>query len=194
MKIAALQGTGGRGMKAVWLGVVIAITSTLAHAEDMAEMISRYRREHGLSTVKTDPQLTAIAERQAKAMAASGIMDHDVAGSFGSRIAGVRTGMAAENIAAGQRTWPETFRMWQASPGHNANLLQSKADSVGVAVVRNEHTRYKTFWAMVIAEKPPKRTDPKVASAGESFGRRENSRSSENPIGALKNFVCQYLC
>ena len=63
-------------MKAVLLGVVIAMTSTLAHAEDMAEMISRYRRAHGLSTVKTDPQLTAIAERQAKAMAASGIMDH----------------------------------------------------------------------------------------------------------------------
>ena len=181
-------------MKVVWLGVVIAITSTLAHAEDMAEMISRYRREHGLSTVKSDPQLTAIAERQAKAMAASGIMDHDVAGSFGSRIAGVRTGMAAENIAAGQMTWAETFRMWQASPGHNANLLQPKADIVGVAVVRNEHTRYKAFWAMVIAEKPSKRTDPKVASAGESFERRENSRNSENPISALKNFVCQYLC
>jgi uncharacterized protein YkwD len=31
--------------------------------------------------------------------------------------------------------------MWQKSPGHNANLLQSEADSVGVAVVRNEQTR-----------------------------------------------------
>jgi uncharacterized protein YkwD len=181
-------------MKGVWVGVIIAITSTLAHAEDMAEMISRYRREHGLSTVKTDPQLTAIAERQAKAMAASGTMDHDVAGPFASRISGVRTGAAAENIAAGQKTWAETFRMWQASPGHNANLLQSKADIVGVAVARNEHTRYKTFWAMVIAERPPKRTDPKVASAGESLERRENSGSSENPISTLKNFVCKYLC
>src|SRR5262245_53479923 len=57
-------------MKAVFLGVVVAITSTLAQAEDMAEMISRYRHAHGLSAVKTDPQLTAIAERQAKAMAA----------------------------------------------------------------------------------------------------------------------------
>ena len=54
-------------MKVVWLVVVaIAITATLAHAEDMAEMISRYRREHGLSTVKSDPQLTAIAQRLAE--------------------------------------------------------------------------------------------------------------------------------
>jgi hypothetical protein len=51
-------------------------------------MISQYRQEHGLSTVKIDPQLTAIAERQAKAMAASGIMDHNVNGSFASRVSG----------------------------------------------------------------------------------------------------------
>src|SRR5580704_11450455 len=123
---------GGGTMKAVWLAVVIAMTATLARAEDMAEMISQYRHAHGLSTVKTDPQLTAVAERQAKAMAASGIMDHDVAGSFSTRISGVRTGMAAENIAAGSKSWEQTLQMWEASPGHNANLLQSKADIVGV--------------------------------------------------------------
>src|SRR6266576_1210568 len=122
-------------MNVVWLAVAMAIASTPARAEDMAAMISQYRREHGLSAVKTDPQLTAVAERQAKAMA-----------------------------AAGSKTWAETFRMWQTSPGHNANLLQSKADSVGVAVARNDQTRYKTFWAMVIAEKSPKRKDRKATA------------------------------
>ena len=133
-------------MKVVWLAVFVTITSTLAHAEDMADMISRYRREHGLSTVKTDPQLTAIAERQAKAMAASGIMDHSVAGSFASRMSGVHTGMAAENIAVGTKTWAETFHTWQNSPGHNSNLLQSKADSVGVAVARKSSHRGDGPW------------------------------------------------
>ena len=65
-------------MKTLCLAVALAMTATLAHAEDMAEMISQYRREHGLSTVKTDPELTAIAERQAMAMAASGVMDRVV--------------------------------------------------------------------------------------------------------------------
>ena len=185
-------------MKAVLLGVVIAMTSTLTHAEDMAEVISRYRREHGLSTVKIDPQLTAIAERQAKAMAASGIMDHSVAGSFSSRMSGARTGMAAENIAAGTSTWAETFRVWKTSPGHNANLLQSKADIVGVAVARNDQTRYKTYWAMVIAETPPKKKEPKkepkVAAERKASERHESVKSSENPISTIKNFVCKYLC
>ena len=182
-------------MKVVWLAVAIAITATLAHAEDMAEMISRYRREHGLSTVRTDPQLTAMAERQAKAMAASGIMDHSVAGPFTSRMSGARTGMAAENIAAGTKTWAETFRMWQTSPGHNANLLQSKADIVGVAVARNEQTRYKTYWAMVIAERPSKKKELKPAGERKTAERQESAgSSSENPISTMKNLVCKYIC
>jgi hypothetical protein len=187
-------------MKAVSLGVILAITATLAHAEDMhakdlAEAISRYRQEHGLSAVKTDPQLTAIAERQAKAMAESGVMDHSVAGSFSSRVAGAHTGGAAENIAAGTKTWAETFRSWQKSPGHNANLLQARADSVGVAVARNEQTRYKTYWAMVIADKSPKKKDRKVAAQEKKNAERhESSTSSENPLATVKNFVCKYLC
>ena len=107
---AALYADGRVVMKVVCFVVGLAVTATLAHAEDMAAMISQYRREHGLSAVKTDPQLTEIAERQAKAMAAAGIMDHNVAGSFGSRISGAHTGRAAENIAAGTKTWTETFR------------------------------------------------------------------------------------
>src|SRR5262245_56563603 len=193
-------------MKTVLLALVVAATSTLAHAEDMAEMISQYRQAHGLSTVKTDPQLTAIAERQAQAMAAAGIMDHSVAGSFAARMSAARTGgVAAENIAAGTKTWAETFRMWQNSPGHNANLLQSKADIVGVAVARNEQTRYKTYWAMVIAEKAPKEkelrvaaapkgNEPKVAAQKKAVEQRASFGSSESPLSMVKNFVCKYLC
>jgi hypothetical protein len=195
----------GKRATTVSLGVIMAITATLAHADDMAEMISRYRREHGLSTVKTDPQLTVVAERQAKAMAASGIMDHSVAGAFSSRISSVNANRAAENIAAGTKTWADTFRMWQNSPGHNANLLQARADSVGVAVARNEQTRYKIFWAMVIAEKAPKEKEirvaaqskgkePKVAVQKKTVERRESTGSSDSPLSMVKNFVCKYLC
>jgi hypothetical protein len=200
--VGLLQGKSGKTLS---LAVIMAITVTLAHADDMAEMISRYRREHGLSTVKTDLQLTAVAERQAKAMAASGIMDHSVAGSFGSRISSVNANRAAENIAAGTKTWAETFRMWQNSPGHNANLLQARADSVGVAVARNENTRYKIFWAMVIAEKTPKEKEvrvaaqtkakePKVAAQTKAVEQRASFGSAESPLSMVKNFVCKYLC
>jgi uncharacterized protein YkwD len=158
----------------------------------MAEMISHYRREHGLSAVKADPERPTIAERQAKAMAASGIMDHGVAGSFASRVSGDGAGTASKNIAAGTKSWAETFRMWQASPGHNANLLQSRADSIGVAVARNEQTRYKAFWAMVIAEKSPKKKS--APAQGKILERREDLPGLENPITTVKNFVCRHFC
>src|SRR5207253_9235486 len=129
---------------------------------------------------------TAVAERQAKAMGAAGIMDHSVAGPFVARMSGVRAGTAAENIAAGSKTWAETFRMWQTSPGHNANLLQSKADSVGVAVARNDQTRYKTFWAMVIAEKLPRSKGRKVRAEGEIVQSPRGVDASETPKATSK--------
>src|SRR3984893_13094527 len=101
----------------------LVITSTLVRAEDIACTISQYRRAHGLSAVSTDAQLTGIAERQAQAMARSGVMDHSVAGSFASRVGGPHASLASENIAAGTKSWAETFQIWKASAGHNANLL-----------------------------------------------------------------------
>jgi hypothetical protein len=185
----------------------LALSVTLAHAEDMAEMVSKYRQEHGLSAVKFDPELTKVAERQAKAMADTGVMDHSVAGSFASRISGVRTGMAAENIAAGTKTWGDTLRMWEHSPGHNANLLQTRADTIGVAVARNDGTRYKTFWAFVIADKSTGTNKPKKGARVVADGRAAGPRAtdvdrppnwggtySSLDFTPIKNFVCKYLC
>jgi hypothetical protein len=89
--------------------------------------------------------------------------------------------------------------VWKHSSGHNANLLLAKADSVGFAVARNENTHYKTFWAMVIADKSPrnKKNSGKVAAKGEmrrAYASAEPSEPSENPIDALKSLVCKYLC
>jgi len=182
-------------MKVVWLAVCVTVLASLAHAEDgedVVEMISRYRHQHGLSTVKVEPKLTAIAERQAKAMAASGIMDHNIAGPFVYRISGAHLGMASENLAAGTNNWAETFRLWRNSPDHNANLLQSRADSIGVAISRNGHTRYKTFWAMVIAEKSPPKAKDRTRSADETTATRHGR--SGNPLTAIKKFVCKYFC
>jgi hypothetical protein len=158
------------------LGMMIAVSS--ARADDITAMISQYRREHGLPAVKTDAKLTAVAVRQAKAMASTGVMDHDVAGSFASRIAGANTASAAENIAAGTKTWADTLRIWKASAGHNTNLLRPDADSLGVAVAYNENTRYKAYWAMVIGRREVKR--PEMAT-GPDAGPRVRVRTTEEP-------------
>jgi cysteine-rich secretory family protein len=142
-----------RAMKITSIVFALAVTTTFARADDITAMISQYRREHGLPAVKTDPQLTAVAERQAKAMAAAGVLDHDVAGPFASRIANTGIDSGAENIAVGSKTWEQTLKMWKESSGHNANLLRRDGELLGVAVAYNNNTRYKAYWAMVIGHK-----------------------------------------
>jgi hypothetical protein len=102
--------------------------------------------------------------------------------------------MAAENIAAGTKTWAETFHMWQTSPATTRTCCNPRPTLSGLLWPTNERTRYKTYWAMVIAEKPSKKKEPKVAAERKTAERNESAGSSENPISTIKNFVCKYLC
>jgi uncharacterized protein YkwD len=143
-------------MKIICFLLGLLLTTTLAAADDAAAIISQYRRAHGLSAVKADAQLTAVAERQAQAMAKRGVLDHNVAGGFFERIAGVPVGSAGENLAQGSKTWADTIQRWEASAGHNANLLLPDATHVGVAVAYNDQT-HEAFRAMVIGRKVDRR-------------------------------------
>ncbi|WP_327566696.1 CAP domain-containing protein [Bradyrhizobium sp.] len=142
------------GRMKIWIaavGLVLGI-SVPALASDYAGQISAYRRGHGLSAVRADGQLAAAALRQAQAMASSGTISHSAAGSFSSRVAGLRKSRAAENIAAGFLTFAETLKQWQDSAGHRTNLLMPGARKVGVASVANARSPYRKFWAMVITD------------------------------------------
>jgi uncharacterized protein YkwD len=133
------------------VGLMLGISAP-AFASDYASQISAFRRAHGLSAVRADSKLSAVALRQAQAMAASGTISHSAAGSFSSRVAGLRKSRAAENIAAGFLSFTETLKQWQDSAGHRANLLMPGAKKVGVASVANAKSPYRMFWAMVITD------------------------------------------
>ena len=114
-----------------------------------------------------DATLNRIALEQAKAMAAKDKLDHEVLGSFNSRIAPARAGRAAENIAYGYDGFEKTLGQWIDSSGHRKNLLLPKASRVGVASAKSE-TSHRTYWAMVIAgdyEPPPTAAGKKTAPA-----------------------------
>jgi uncharacterized protein YkwD len=123
-----------------------------AAAADYAGVISAYRRAHGLPAVKLDSRLTEVALDQARAMAATGSVSHSAAGSFSSRVAGLRKSRAAENIGAGFLTFSEMLKQWEDSTGHRENLLMAGARKVGVASVDNPKSPYRKFWAMVITD------------------------------------------
>ena len=135
-----------------FVAVLGMISMAPARAADYAGQISAFRRAHGLSAVTLDGKLNAVALFQAQAMSTGGTVSHEVGGPFTTRIAKVRKAKAAENIAAGFLTFPETLKQWENSAGHRANLLMPGAKKVGVAYVANPKSPYRMFWAMVITD------------------------------------------
>ena len=138
-------------MKAALLAIALLCASAgVTSAADHAAEVSAYRRSRGLSVVKTDATLTAIAQRQAATMARAGEVSHDADGSFSSRVSGLGRVRAAENVAAGKATFAATLQQWDGSSGHKQNLLMPGATRIGVGAATNSNSRYKTFWALVI--------------------------------------------
>jgi uncharacterized protein YkwD len=143
---------------AILLSLPLLFSGSVAAESSPAEMISDFRLQQGEGRVTTDATLNRIALEQAKAMAAKDVLDHDILGSFTSRVAPARSGRAAENIAYGHDSFEKTLDQWIASTGHRKNLLFHKASRVGVASAKSA-TSSRTYWAMVIAgeyEPPPR--------------------------------------
>lgn len=159
---------------------------TAAHAASPAEMISQFRAQHGEKAVVTDGKLTRVAQDQAAAMAAKDVLDHDVAGPFGSRVASVGGMHAAENIAYGYDDFPKTLNQWINSSGHRQNLLMHDATRVGVASARSASG--KTYWAMAIAGEEERRAKsgtlksaaPKSGTIQSASAAKPKTRQSES--------------
>jgi uncharacterized protein YkwD len=137
----------------------LAQAGAVLDATDAAAMISKYRANNGLSTVALDPQLMRMAQDQAQAMAARNKMDHDVIRPFKSRIAasGYDPKVAAENISAGYHTIAEAFSGWRDSPHHRSNMLLKGATHMGIAAVYAPGSKYRVFWALILAAPDEKR-------------------------------------
>jgi len=135
---------------AIPLLLALLASSVTAAAASPAQLISDFRLKHGEGRVTMDAALNGIAKDQAKAMAAKDTLDHDVLGSFNSRIARANAGRAAENIAFGYDSFEKTLGQWIASSGHRKNLLLPKATRVGIASATSA-TTHRTYWAMEIA-------------------------------------------
>jgi uncharacterized protein YkwD len=121
-----------------------------SEASQAARMVSAHRAAHGLPPVKVDTRLNRAAVIQSQAMAAQGVMSHDAAGAFPDRMraTGVRS-PAAENIGVGYNSLDHAFSGWQASHGHNVNMLNPEMNKIGLA--RAVGSDGRLFWTMVLS-------------------------------------------
>lgn len=133
--------------------VTLASAKAEIDAKAAASMISGYRRNHGLGPVTLDKELMRLAQAHAREMAAHNEMGHNVGTRFSERIRNstIRSSAVVENVAAGYHTLAEAFSGWRDSPGHNANMLDPSVTRMGIAAVYAPGSKYKVFWALILA-------------------------------------------
>jgi uncharacterized protein YkwD len=133
----------------------LAAEDAVVDAAAAASMISGYRGNNGLGAVEVDPELMRMAMDHAHAMAAKDKIDRSAGREFAGRLgkAGFDGKGAVENVGAGYHTLAEAFSGWRDSPPHRANLLKGGVNRIGIATVYAPQSKYKVFWAMVMAAK-----------------------------------------
>jgi uncharacterized protein YkwD len=127
---------------------------TRLDAERARDMINAYRKEKGLKPLKLNTALTEAAKNHSRDLAKWDRISHY--GSDGSnpwdrvKRVGYNAKVTAENVGTGQVTVDEVMKGWQNSPGHNKNLLLTDASDMGIALVQDNKTEFKTFWTLVV--------------------------------------------
>jgi uncharacterized protein YkwD len=130
-------------------------SATRLDAERARDLVNAYRRGKGLRPLKLQPALTEAARAHSRDLAKWDRISHF--GSDGSnpwdrvKRVGYSARLAAENVGTGQVTVEEVVNGWKASPGHNKNLLLPEAEHMGIALIQDSRTEFKTFWTLVIA-------------------------------------------
>jgi uncharacterized protein YkwD len=129
-------------------------TATALDPEKARDLINQYRHEKGLKPLRINPELTEAAKSHSRDLAKWDRISHY--GSDGSnpwdrvKRTGYKARLAAENVGTGQVTFDEVLRGWKDSPGHNKNLLLGDAQEMGLALVQDPKTEFKSFWTLVV--------------------------------------------
>lgn len=123
------------------------------------KMINAYRISKGLKPLKLNKKLVEAARMHARDLASHDRISHYGSDGSDPLLRVQRTGypvhLAAENVGTGQASLAEVFKGWQQSPGHNENLLLKDAREMGIALIVDPSTEYKTFWTLVLGTKRP---------------------------------------
>lgn len=117
-------------------------------------IINQYRKEKGLKPLRLNAELTKAAKAHSRDLAKWDRISHY--GSDGSnpwdrvKRSGYKARLAAENVGTGQISFKEVMAGWKKSPGHNKNLLLADAEHMGIALVNDPKTEFKSFWTLVV--------------------------------------------
>ncbi len=107
-------------------------------AQQVLNLVNNARAQNGLSVLKLNNNLSAVAQKKAEDMKKNNYFSH-TSPTYGSpfnmmKNAGISYKTAGENIAYGQKTAQAVFNDWMNSPGHRQNILGKSYKEMGLGV------------------------------------------------------------
>lgn len=117
----------------------------------LVKLINDYRAENNLPPFQVSITLTRASQWMSEDMASKDYFSHnDLTGrspfdrmkAFGYSY----NTWKGENIAAGYEDAVRTFDLWKNSPGHNANMLHSNFNAIGIGRAFSETSTYRWYW------------------------------------------------
>lgn len=113
--------------------------SVLDYEKEVARLVNEIRKENGLSELKLNTELCAVARAKSQDMKDNQYFSH-TSPTYGSpfdmmKTFGISYRTAGENIAMGYRTPQAVVDGWMNSEGHRANILNSSFKEIGMGYV-----------------------------------------------------------
>lgn len=108
--------------------------------EQTLELINEYRKEHGLSELKTFEKLQYTAKLKAEDIVKNEYFSH-TSSNLGTPFEMLQANnieyiIAGENLA-GNTTPQRAVQAWIASPSHKKNILEKKFEYTGICVIES---------------------------------------------------------
>lgn len=185
----------------VLLSLLLTVTPIFTQFDPVVEhrlfdQANEERTKLGLNPFVWDDRLMHAARTHAEKMAEAHSLSHRVANEadLSDRIAatGLRFSMVAENIAYATQNPNDLHNDWMHSPGHRANILNPKADTLGVAVLKYKNTFYAVEdFAKFVMEDSNEKAEKRLAA---TFNRlRVEAKQRVVPIDydqSLRTIAC----
>ncbi len=123
-----------RALPEIAVAVALSIIASGAIAETtysrkLVELVNQYRASKGMPILVTDSTIASLAQEHSSAMAKAKRMDHD---DLPSRVKRSGLAMCVENVGWNYPSPEAMFAAWQASPGHNHNMLDPRVERIGI--------------------------------------------------------------
>lgn len=153
----------------VWVSLAVPVRAATLSAAEVAALTNKERTSRGRAALGVSSELQAMAEVKAKDILAQQYFEHtspdgrtmvDLA-----KDAGYSYTLLGENLALGNfANNAALVRGWMNSPGHRANILQTKFTEIGIAVVTGTY-RGREVWVGVQEFGRPRAACPVVPEA-----------------------------